>query len=613
MLQKRSILFILILVLFSLQAGLSFLYLNKFEVVDSILIKSPEKNNYYQLSTDFFPAEFYNEAYAQADSDFVYENKVYAGILPHHLFVKGKIANFFNGLQKQNIKTVVLIGPNHFEAGADNILLSKAQWQTPYGNLLPDEKLINALVKEGAWGINDQVFAGEHSISGLVPFVKKSLPQAKIVPIILKYRTNQQEIKDLSLAIEKYSHDNTLVLASVDFSHYQSALVADFHDAKSRNVIENLAVDRTANLEIDSPASIAVVLSYAKNKQAEQANLLWQTNSSLLLGQPDLPGTSHQFFYFTKGDKINNKFVDFLFFGDMMLDRNVGAKIAKNGLDPLLVSLAGEENRFFMGSDLISANLEGAVTKSGQHYAPVAQNDFAFSTSTVAGLKKYNFNFFNIANNHLTDQGAKGVEETRVNLADLDFDFSGCADAQVGECSAKALEINGVKVSMIGLSMVYHNFDLEQAKKIIVEQKKNNDLVIINIHWGVEYDHKYNTTQSITAHALLDSGADVIIGHHPHVVQGLEIYNNKPIFYSLGNFIFDQYFSTDTQTGLAVGLSIDQTAKKKTIYFYPIKGKNSVVSLMSGLEKDNFLQSLKQWSNLDPTYQNMLLGGKIEL
>lgn len=314
-------------------------------------------------------------------------------------------------------------------------------------------------------------------------------------------------------------------------------------------------------------------------------------------------------------EKINKapieKSVSFLFFGDIMLDRNVGAKIAKNGLPSLLDNLAGEEKRFFMGSDVVSANLEGPVTNKGEHYPPVASIDFAFSPAVVGELKKYNFNYFTIANNHLTDQGSKGAEETRVNLKTLGFNFSGCTDAQVGECSGTMMDINGVKVAMLGFSMVYNKFDLVEAQKIISGYKNKSDLVIVNIHWGVEYVHEYNTTQSITAHALADSGADIIIGHHPHVVQGLEIYNNKPIFYSLGNFIFDQYFSADTQVGLSLGLSVDAETKKGSVYLFPIQSHSSEPTLMPESEKIKFLQSFLQLSKVEKDKESEILSGKI--
>lgn len=116
--------------------------------------------------------------------------------------------------------------------------------------------------------------------------------------------------------------------------------------------------------------------------------------------------------------------VNLLFFGDMMLDRHVGEKISQNGLDYIFAKLAGEENRFFTGIDLVSANLEGAVTDVGAHYTPAMAYDFAFAPELINQLKQYNFNFFNLANNHFTDQGSRGVNETRENLSQLGFNYS---------------------------------------------------------------------------------------------------------------------------------------------------------------------------------------------
>jgi AmmeMemoRadiSam system protein B len=611
--QKLLVTSILILLLaLAVQAALSFWLTNK-EIDQPIISDSSEQENgqFIKHQSFYTTADFYDEAYQQAAADFSYSDKVRVGILPHHLIVKGKVATFFEGLKKQDIKTVVLVGPNHFEQGANKISISQAQWQTPYGDILPDTDLAQNLAKQKGAKIDEEPFAGEHAISGLVPFIKKSLPEAKLVSVILKSATTPEEAKQLAANIKSNSDGNTLVLASVDFSHYLPAQVADFHDDKSRAVIENLDEVGVWNLEVDSPASLAVALHYANETNVEQANLLWQTNSSRLINNLDTLGTSHQFYYFTKGAKKTNQVINFLAFGDIMLDRNVGAKIAKNGFSPLLENLAAEENRFFRGSDMVLANLEGAVTDGGDHYAPEAGNDFAFSPEIVAELKKYNFNFFNIANNHLTDQGASGLQETRVNLKNIGINFSGCADAEVGECTGKVVEINGVKVAMLGFSMVYHNFDLTEAQKIVTEFKKQTDLVIVNIHWGTEYEHEYNTTQSIIAHALADSGADVIIGHHPHVVQGLEIYKNKPIFYSLGNFIFDQYFSADTQTGLSLGLSIDAKTKKGSVYLFPLYSEASKVVLYSGQDKMKFLQKFVEWSSVDSAKATEILSGKI--
>jgi len=100
-----------------------------------------------------------------------------------------------------------------------------------------------------------------------------------------------------------------------------------------------------------------------------------------------------------------------------------------------------------------------------------------------------------------------------------------------------------------------------KTKKIIktikmVKSSKPDNFLIVSLHWGEEYKLINSLAQQKLAHQIIEAGADLIIGHHPHVVQNIEKYQGKLIFYSLGNFIFDQYFSPDTQQGLAVGLEI---------------------------------------------------------
>ena len=85
---------------------------------------------------------------------------------------------------------------------------------------------------------------------------------------------------------------------------------------------------------------------------------------------------------------------------------------------------------------------------------------------------------------------------------------------------------------------------------------KKSDMQIVYIHWGDEYEPVHNLEQEQLAKRLIDLGADAIIGHHPHVIQDIGLYKGAPIFYSLGNFIFDQYFSDEVQVGLAVELKI---------------------------------------------------------
>jgi hypothetical protein len=286
-----------------------------------------------------------------------------------------------------------------------------------------------------------------------------------------------------------------------------------------------------------------------------------------------------------------NNPLNFLFFGDLMMDRNVKIAMGTSGPEALLSGLG--EAGVFSGYDLISANLEGAVIENGEHWPPENKYDFSFTPEDVARVKNFGFNFFNLANNHLSDQEENGIMETEKNLADLGFAFSGCRDKMIGECTAKIMEIKGRQIALAGASMVYGRTDEE---KLLAEVKKlasSTDLVIVQMHWGVEYEHEAAANQVALAHKLIDAGADIIIGHHPHVVQGAEIYNNKPIFYSLGNFIFDQYFSFDTQEELGVAIRIGGRFAAELL---PIVSRQSRLRLMNEKERGIFLEKMAGWS-----------------
>jgi poly-gamma-glutamate synthesis protein (capsule biosynthesis protein) len=188
-----------------------------------------------------------------------------------------------------------------------------------------------------------------------------------------------------------------------------------------------------------------------------------------------------------------------LFAGDIMLDRNVGKVIAARGFSFLLDALAGEEGRFFRGMDFVGANLEGAVTNGGAHYPPEAGNDFAFSPSAVAQLKSYGFSYFTVANNHSLDQGRRGLDETSKNLSQLGFLYSGCPDAGVGECSATTTSLGGISVGLAGFSMVYSHFDIDAAAAVVSSLASSTELVVVNIHWGTEYEHQFRPQQQPAA------------------------------------------------------------------------------------------------------------------
>jgi poly-gamma-glutamate synthesis protein (capsule biosynthesis protein) len=543
-------------------------------------------------------------------------------IVPHHLLASEIDAKILRQASGEDYGTIVIIGPNHGNTAAMKVFSALASWQTPEGNLNIDQRLTKKFISDFGIISRPEVFTNEHSIGAIVPWVKHFWPKADILPINLSVYADQSDSEKIADWLEANLPPNSLIIASMDFSHYLSFDKAQINDLKTEDLIMHGNSDLISRLDandyVDSPATLAAIASYAK-KEGLTPKIIEHNNSyNLMMQKPDSTTSYFGVVYRKNNVMITSdglpqnhdsaSKIKFLFFGDIMLDRYVGDKIKAAGSEDFIFSSLASSS-IFQGNDIVSANLEGAVTDGGAHWPPVEANDFAFAPQLVAGLKKYNFNYFNIANNHLADQGENGIIQTEKNLNDLGYNFAGCADREVGDCTAKIVEVNGRKIGFTGASMVYGTPDEDVLTAKIRALATSTDLVIAQMHWGTEYQHEMNNNQIELAHKLIDAGADMVIGHHPHVVGGIEIYKNKPIFYSLGNFVFDQYFSTDTQDEL--GVKIETDANNFTIDLLPIKSKATHLRLMNDQEKNKFLNELAGWSVGDDSFKAEIKTGKI--
>ena len=490
----------------------------------------------------------------------VNQEKVYGGIVSHHFYAEKYISDFFSSLKSQNPSVIVIIGPNHFNAGSRDILVSQYPYKTPWGILEPDNIIIDHLMKEGGVAVEEIPFEREHAIGTLVGFAKYIFPDAKIVPIILKRSTNVDKIDQLAEELNKILPEKSLVLASVDFSHHLNRFAANLHDDKSISAIGGFNISDLSKLEIDSPLSVRSLLKYLSLRGAMKMSHFSakSTDISKVLDSEDV--TSYLFASFTRGEAAKEQTVSVLNFGDVMLGRSVKKAIDK-GLDPFEKIISPEGN-FFKGYDFISINLEGPVTEIEK--CPPKEISFKFDPKDLKLLSTRNINIANIANNHIYDCATQGVWDTKKYLDEYRIDSFG--SSLLGS-QYIIKETAGKKVAFMGLSMFGQaEKNLKEIYNILKQLKQENDLVVINIHWGVEYNKLPTQDQQSIARNLIDSGADVIIGHHPHVVQSMEVYKNKPIFYSLGNFVFDQPWP-DTKDGIGVGLAMD--SKKFKVYIFP--------------------------------------------
>lgn len=298
--------------------------------------------------------------------------------------------------------------------------------------------------------------------------------------------------------------------------------------------------------------------------------------------------------------------ITILAFGDMMLDRNVRVNIKNNTASYPFENIKD----FLSGHDIVVANLEGAFTNFRSVTAGVINGplSFTFDPKIIATLKQLNFNLFSVANNHSLNFGRAELNKSNKLLEKEGISWFG--DPSNKNLNSFTTTIRGQKITFIG----YHEFAYQGLDLIINEiklAKENESFVIIYPHWGEEYRESMNSGQVKIAHQFIDTGADLILGSHPHVIEPIEIYNGKAIFYSLGNFIFDQYSTGPTSEGLSVGMSI---TKDKVIYnIYPFDIKNTQVSLMSKINSDAVLNNLSIKSVADDQIKNGIKSGEFVL
>ena len=306
--------------------------------------------------------------------------------------------------------------------------------------------------------------------------------------------------------------------------------------------------------------------------------------------------------------KVTESRVSFLAVGDIMLSRGVARRITYSGDELTPFEKMAD---VFRSTDFNFGNLESPI--SGKNNVLGKGLIFNTDINHVAGLKAYNFKVLNFANNHALDQGVHGLLHTRDLLKKNDHSFLGAGENLDQAWQPKIVDVKGVKVGFVGASYSSINDggvarndyvarieDTERLKKSIKFLKvKKVDFIVATMHAGDEYTRKPNDLQINFARTAIDFGADIVIGGHPHWVQTIEKYQGKYIFYSLGNFIFDQNFSRETTEGLTLKItllnrksSISQTQLEQ-IELLPVVIENgSTPRLANETEATQILQNI---------------------
>ncbi len=295
-----------------------------------------------------------------------------------------------------------------------------------------------------------------------------------------------------------------------------------------------------------------------------------------------------------------------LFVGDILLANEAERHIHKKGLNYPFWKIKEELLKY----DFIFANMETPITKRGR---PVVDKPFIFriSPENAECLKDLWIDAVSISNNHLMDYNTEGMKDTIAALDRLNIrhagggrnltqarrpallKYGGLSIVILAYCDRPPKEYYATK-SLPGIAPL----DLDIIREDIAAYKHKNTFVVISLHWGIEQTHVPQSYQIRAAHAIINAGADAIIGHHPHWPQGIEMYRGKPIVYSLGNFI-NGYINPVESDNIAVGFYFNGTTLEK-IKVIPLAGRNRQIRfqpfVLSGKQANQFLGLIRNLS-----------------
>lgn len=277
-------------------------------------------------------------------------------------------------------------------------------------------------------------------------------------------------------------------------------------------------------------------------------------------------------------------------------------------------------------NDIVIGNLESPLVDEKN----IIKKTFYGHPEFSLFLKKCGINVINVANNHILEQGIQGFESTIQALNKAETAVIG----QISEAKSNIYYkiVNGKKIAIAGFSNVDlhvinndNNFavlTVENVLKTLKEMEEANaNIKILSFHWGNEYVHVPSLEQRKMAFKFIDQGANIIVGHHPHVIQPFETYNGGHIFYSLGNFMFDYIHSQIFSIGLVVKILVAKDNQiHSTLHGIELSYKNTITQLSQKTFEKYYLKILDQFSTFikltdeeyEKKYQSLLLKNHIQ-
>lgn len=486
-----------------------------------------------------------------------------AAIVPHHLVASEAVALGVKAIVSSSPKVIIVISPDHFGKCPKLLCMSYGSYKTFFGDVVISENDIKQLLSHEDIAAESDLFTGEHGVYSIVPFIKHYLPDVSIVPIAVSQQGvgDEQSRAEFLAMLDKLAERNDVAfLISSDFSHYLPLDEASENDKQTQDVF--CAGNGEAILNLDNPSQsdcplcLWIVEQVAKENGFWNPVAIWHSNSGGLLGDTSVKETTSHFVFVLSTNPpreqceypIAEKPIKILFVGDMSFDRYIRQISAQRGEDyPFSCT-----DNLLQSADIVVGNLEGPITEHqsisiGSKMESPENYVFTFSTTTTSLLARHNIKLVNLGNNHIGDFGRTSIESTRNYLTKEGVHYFGGIGGD--EPLYRMGSISFVSFNQFGGQAP------EKVASVIAAEKAQGQKVIVYTHWGQEYSQSVVDIEEV-AELFAKSGASAIIGSHPHVIIPRRDIESVPVYYSLGNFIFDQYFDSAVTKGLAVLLAI---------------------------------------------------------
>jgi len=232
--------------------------------------------------------------------------------------------------------------------------------------------------------------------------------------------------------------------------------------------------------------------------------------------------------------------------GDIMLSGSARPVLEQHGYAHAFAAT----RTLLAGSDIVVGNLEAPITNAGNEFTG-KRFRFRAPLAVAPALRQAGFSVLTLANNHILDFGAAGLADTLGSLKGSSIRFCGAGSSLEQARAPAIIETQGKRIAFLAYSLTYPAEFFAGPKRAgtapgytplvtadVRAARKIADYVVVSFHWGRELAGRPQPYQTRIAHQAIDAGADLILGHHPHVLQGIERYRDGVIFYSLGNFAF---------------------------------------------------------------------------